>query len=165
MKKPYDITPLPHSLVFSALPEPDYRDALAAEIPAGTYATITDFARSFFLAQPSWLRAISMNLLSQSKMQEAVTRTNFKPGDAIGSWKIYAENADEIVFGEALGFMTYRFSLSLKRGAPSDTIVASTIAKTNSRFGKVYFSLVKLVHKYFVRLTLRYALSAIRPTV
>ena len=88
--------------------------------------------------------------------------TRFEPGEAIGAWIIYHRNADEIVFGESLGFMTYRFSLSLKHDTQSDTVVVSTVAKLNDRFGKLYFSIVKLMHKRFVKLTLTNALTAIQ---
>ncbi|OGQ21516.1 MAG: hypothetical protein A3I05_03680 [Deltaproteobacteria bacterium RIFCSPLOWO2_02_FULL_44_10] len=154
-----EIAPLPDTLVQSALSGADYRDAFAVDVPSGRYATITDFARAYFLAQPAWLRIISMNQLSRTKMEQNVKSAKFAPGEAIGSWKIYARNDHEIVFGESLGFMTYRFSLSLKQGSQTDTVMASTITKINSRFGKIYFFLVRLLHKRFVRLTLRYAIS------
>lgn len=155
-----EIPPLPDALVQSALPAIDYRDALTATIAAGRFSTIVDFARAYFLAQPAWLRTVSMGQPSRAKLERAVNAATFEPGEAIGSWKIYQRNADEIVFGESLGFMVYRFSLSLKHDTQSDTVIASTVAKLNDRFGKLYFSIVKLMHKRFVKLTLTNALAA-----
>ncbi len=157
-----EISPLSDALVQTALLNVDYRDAIAATISAGRVATVVDFARAYFLAQPAWLRTVSMNQPSRSKLERAVSAAKFEPGESIGSWKIYQRNADEIVFGESLGFMTYRFSLSLKHAAQSDTIIASTVAKLNDRFGEMYFSIVKLMHKRFVKLTLTNTLTAIQ---
>lgn len=160
-----EISPLSDTLVQAALPDVDYRDALVTRISSRRFATIVDFARAYFLAQPVWLRTISMNQFSRAKIEQAVSMAKFEPGEAIGSWKIYHRNADEIVFGESLGFMTYRFSLCLKHNtySDSDTIIASTVAKLNNLFGKMYFSIVRLMHKRFVRLTIINTLSATQP--
>jgi hypothetical protein len=154
-----EIQPVTDALIQSALPDADYHDAHEVKITSGRFTTIEEFARAYFLAQPAWLRTISMNQPSRAKLERTVNIAKFEPGESIGSWRIYMRNADEIVFGESLGFMTYRFSLRLKRGTDTDTIIASTVAKMNNPLGKMYFAIVRLVHKRFVRLSLANALS------
>ncbi|HEY1015943.1 MAG TPA: DUF2867 domain-containing protein [Herpetosiphonaceae bacterium] len=155
-----EIAPERDGLIQGALPRIDYRDAFAAPLPAGRFAGIDELARAYFLAQPAWLRAISMNLPGRQALERQLAATTFAVGESIGSWRIWERGADEIVFGESLGFMTYRFSLALRRDEGGESLIAATVASTPGALGKAYFRVVRLLHKRFVRLTLRYALAA-----
>jgi len=52
-----------------------------------------------------------------------------------------------------MGFMDYRFSMRLDKNM-TDNIEVSTVVKLNGFMGKYYFSLVKLMHKRFVKMSL-----------
>jgi hypothetical protein len=156
----HEVDPAPDALVAQALPRIDYRDTIQARLAHGRCADIDTFARRFFLAQPAWLRTVSMNTPSRARMAQTVATTRFAAGDQIGSWRIHDRNGDEIVFGESLGFMQYRFSLRLKRGPADDTVEASSVVQLNGRRGRVYFAVVRLLHKPFVRMMLRNTLRA-----
>jgi hypothetical protein len=155
-----EVEPAPDSLVAHALPRIDYRDAIRAYLTKGRFADIDAFVRRFFLSQPVWLRAISMNTPSRARLARAVAATRFEAGDRIGSWRVYDRNQEEIVFGESLGFMMYRLSLRLEQGPEEDAVEASTVVQLSGRLGRVYFAIVRLLHKPFVRTTLRNALRA-----
>ena len=156
----WEVEPAADALVRTALPEPDYRDALRVRVPAGLFSDIDDFAKSFFLAQPFWMRTISMNLPSRAKLENAIEQAGFGPGEKIGSWRIYERNENEIVFGETLGFMTYRFSLRFTETNGEGTVEASTVARLSNILARVYFSVVRLVHKPFIRMALISALKS-----
>jgi hypothetical protein len=150
----HDVDPASDSLVARAFPKVDYRDAVRAGLPKGRFMDINAFARQYFLAQPAWLRTISMNTPQRSKIVRAVEQTRFQVGDRIGSWQVHDRNEEEIVFGESLGFMQYRFSLRFRPGAEADAVEASTAVRLTGRLGLVYFAIVRLLHKRFVRQTL-----------
>ena len=150
--------PAADALVRTAFPEPDYQDAFRASIPSGRFSNIDHFVKVFFLAQPGWLRTISMGVPSRAKLEKVIQQKGFRPGEKIGGWRIYDRNQNEIIFGESMGFMEYRFSLRLSEAAGSVIIEASTVVSINSAVGRFYFSLVRLAHKPFVRKALTNAL-------
>lgn len=141
------------SLVYNAFDKIDYRDAFAISFEKETFNNIDEFALQYFKSQPNWLRLISMNTISKEKMNENLEQSNFKINTNIGSWKIYNRSENEIVFGESMGFMDYRFSMRLDKHT-TDDIEVSTVVTLNSFMGKYYFALVKLMHKKFVKLSL-----------
>ncbi len=146
--------PNSNSLVFNSFENTYYRDAFKLSFKKEKFTTIEEFAKTYFMAQPTWLRAISMNTFSKEKMQENITQSKFQIGTKIGSWEIFAKNENEIVFGESMGFMDYRFSMRLDKNT-YDNIEVSTVVKLNSFMGKYYFSIVKLMHTKFVTLSLK----------
>ena len=101
------------SLVYNAFDKVDYRDAFKISFEKDTFTSVDEFATRYFKSQPSWLRLISMNTLSKEKMEENLKKSNFQIDTNIGSWKIFNRNDNEIVFGESMGFMDYRFSMRL----------------------------------------------------
>lgn len=142
------------SLVHKSLSNIYYRDAFEMLFEKERFQSIEDFAKNYFMSQPSWLRLISMNCVSKQNMQNNILKSKFEIGTQIGSWKIFDKDEKEIVFGESMGFMDYRFSMKLQRGA-SDKIEVSTVVKINTFMGKYYFSVVKLMHTKFVVLSLK----------
>lgn len=79
--------------------------------------------------------------------------------------RAYRRDAREIVFGEPLGFMTYRFGLCYEPGEAVDRLEAVTVARLNSGLGRMYFALVCLVHKRARPQTLRPVHAAARTTI
>jgi len=149
-----EITPNQTSLVYNAFYKVNYRDAFRLSFETKTFNIIDEFALQYFLSQPNWLRLISMNTISKEKMEENLEQSNFQINTNIGSWKIFNRNENEIVFGESMGFMDYRFSMRLDKHI-TDNIEVSTVVTLNGFMGKYYFALVKLMHKKFVMLSLK----------
>ncbi len=143
------------SLAVQDLPQSDYNDTFAAQLPPGEVATVDDLARRFFEAQPGWLRAISMHVPRRTTLDATLAATTFAPGQRVGAWHVRARNEREIVFGESLGFLTYCFTLRLDHSNALDRVTAATRARFDSPFGRFYFSVVRGMHRIFVRMTLR----------
>lgn len=156
-----EIEPTRHTLVDQAYPDADYRDAFHVGCARHDFATVGDFATAYFMNQPRWLSLVSMNISSRDKLEQALGDHSFSQGSQVGSWKVHGRTDDEILFGDNMGFMEYRFSFT--RRADGD-IEASTAVKYRwRRLSHLYFTLVKPAHKRFVPISLRGALRANRP--
>jgi len=148
--------PLPNNLLVStALTHIDYSDCFIENIDIKQFKTIDIFVRKYFETQPRWLAMISMNIFSKRGMQKALENNLFTINANVGNWKIYLRNDQEIVFGDDMGFMEYRFSMRLDNNCLS----VATIVQYKGKMGKYYFSIVKLLHQKFVLLSLTYPLK------
>ncbi len=141
------------TLVAASFTEPDYRDGFDVILGEDGVDDVAEFARAYFLSQPRWLSLVSMNLVTRQRLVEEVGDGDFAMGDTIGSWKVFDRSDDEIVFGDHMGFMEYRFSF---RRVDRHLVQASTSVKyVWPRVGPVYFGLVKPMHVRFVLMSLR----------
>jgi len=148
------VEPSVDSLVYESFDKIDYRDAFEITFSSDTFADISQFATAYFISQPAWLRLISMKNTNKEMLIKGINESGFKVGGKVGSWVIQDKCVNEIVFGESMGFMDYRFSMRLDK-SESDCVQVSTVVKINSLMGKFYFMLVKLLHKKFVIKSLR----------
>ncbi len=142
-------------LINTALEQIDYSDCFVENIDIIQFETIDIFVKKYFETQPRWLAMISMNIFSKRGMQKALKNNFFTVNNSIGSWKIYLRNDKEIVFGDDMGFMEYRFSMRLD----NNRLRVSTIVQYKGKMGKYYFSIVKLLHQKFVLISLTYPLK------
>lgn len=141
--------PSPATLVGASYDDPEYRDAYL--IRTNGEVTVEDFATGFFLSQPTWLARVSMNLGGKQSRRSAIGESDYAIGSTVGSWKVRERAHDEIVFGEHMGFMEFRFSVYLR---PDGDIEASTVVKYLNRFAPIYFTVVKPFHRGFIRIAL-----------
>jgi len=145
-----------HDILASTLLDPiNYNDCFELK---GTFKNIDYFSREYFLAQPTWLRAISFGIIRKITLVKTLNNTTFEKNDSIGQWKVYGRNEKEIVFGQDMGFMEYCFSFYQK---DEETLNVSTIVQYKGKMGKFYFAIVSLLHKPFVKLSLENTLKAI----
>jgi len=142
-------------LVSTALEPMDYSDCFSTIIDTQRFTTIDTFVKRYFEAQPRWLAMISMNLFSKRSMQKALKDKHFTVGECIGNWKIYLRDDKEIVFGDDMGFMEYRFAMRID----NDLLRVATVVQYKGKVGKYYFAFVKLLHQKFVLLSLTYPLK------
>ncbi len=149
-----------NSLVYTSFNKIDYRDAFKIKYIKNTFQNIDEYAKVYFLSQPTWLRLISMNTISKQKIIESVNQSNFQIDSNIGSWKIFTRNDKEIVFGDSMGFLDYRFSMRLDK-TQTDDIEVSTVIKLNGFMGKYYFAGVRLMHTKFVIISLQNVFNSI----
>jgi hypothetical protein len=143
------------TLIAAAYPAPDYRDAFL--VNSGCNDRIEDFATNFFLRQPRWIAKVSMNLGGGTSRLEAIGAGGYPDCSSVGSWKVHGRSENEIMFGDHMGFMEYRFSV-LQR--TDGCIEAVTVVKYLKRFGHIYFAIVKPFHRAFIKIALRNAADA-----
>lgn len=137
------------TLIEACYEAPDYRDAYLVGGPG--IERVEDFATRFFLSQPKWLAKVSMNLGDKESRRSAIDGRDYPKGSAVGTWRVHERNDNEIVFGEHMGFMEYRFSFLLRSDG---RIEASTAVRYLKRFGRFYFAIVKPFHIGFVKVAL-----------
>jgi len=142
-------------LVSSILLPIDYSDCFETVISQDKFPNIDTFVQKYFETQPRWLMAISMNIFKKETMQKVLARGTFNIDESVGSWKVYARNKDEVVFGDDMGFMEYRFSMRLD----DKRLRVATVVQYKGKMGKYYFSLIKLLHQKFVLMSLSYPLN------
>ena len=142
-------------LVSTALEPIDYSDCFSTIIDIQRFTTIDTFVKRYFETQPRWLAMISMNLFSKSSMQKALKDNHFTVNEQISNWKIYLRDDKEIVFGDDMGFLVYRFAMRID----DDLLHVATVVQYKGKMGKYYFAFVKLLHQKFVLLSLKYPLS------
>ncbi|MCH9812594.1 MAG: DUF2867 domain-containing protein [Epsilonproteobacteria bacterium] len=140
-------------LVDEAFIHVDYQDSFIVDFETRYFDNIDTFVRAYFLAQPTWLRGLSMNCLSKKSIEKDIDVSTLANGTKIGSWKIFARDEKEVVFGESMGFMSYRFSIYF---VERQQMIVSTVVQFNGRLGRYYFAFVKLLHKAFVKKSLHY---------
>ena len=143
--------PREDTLVYGALPDIGYRDGFEVHYPSVTFANVDDYARRYFLAQPPWLSLLSMHLGSREKIARALDDGGLRLGTSVGGWTIHLRDESEIVFGQDMGFMEYRFGM--RWVDPASTFV-STVCQFKGRTGAAYFAVVKHFHRPFVRYSL-----------
>ena len=140
-------------LASSLLQPIDYSDCFELK---SDFTTIDDFAQNYFLAQPTWLRAISFGIFKRKTLNSLLAQTTFEKDDAIGQWKVYGRDEKEIVFGQNMGFMEYCFTFHQE---DAQTIKVATLVQYKGRMGKYYFAIASLLHKPFVHLSLKNTLK------
>ena len=144
-----------NNILASTLLKPiDYTDCFALK---SNFTTIDNFARDYFLAQPTWLRLVSFGIFRREKLITTLRNITFQTNENIGQWKVYGRDDKEIVFGQDMGFMEYCFSFHQE---DEETLKVSTIVQYKGKMGKYYFIIVSLLHKPFMKLSLKNVLEA-----
>ena len=67
-------------------------------------------------------------------MQRALKDNHFTVDEHIGNWKIYLRDDKEIVFGDDMGFMEYRFAMRID----NDLLRVATVVQYKGKVGKYY---------------------------
>ncbi len=154
-----ELEPDVSSLISTQFNPADYRDRFTISVDSDHYHSVDDVVTDWFTKQPMWLRALSTNSFSRAKVEQAISKKPFKVGDRIGSWEIVDRNGNEIVFGDDMGFMTYRFSFRLIDQGATQVEGATSVKFLWRRSGRFYFGLVRPFHRRFVKLALRITTS------
>jgi len=141
-------------MVTTVFSKVDYRDCF--EVKVEDVKNVDEFVKNYFLAQPSWLRAVSFQLFSKDTLLKQLNGNAFKKDDAVGEWKVYGRDEQEIAFGQDMGFMEYVFTFHL---ASPNLLKVATVVQYKGVFAKYYFSAVKFFHKPFVHFSLKNALE------
>ncbi len=140
----------PGSLVGAIFESPDYRDRFCIRVRPGQYGVVDEVVTDWFIKQPAWIRLLSTNTVSRSGIDATMRGGGYTVGDNVGSWKVVGRNDNEIVFGDSMGFMEYRFSLRLLER--EFLVEGSTAVRFLwHRTAKYYFALVRPFHRLFIR--------------
>ena len=132
----------------------DYRDHFQVTSESEHFDDINEFARTFFLNQPSWLTRVSAGI-GKKRVRSTVDGATFPTGSSVGSWQVYGRSENSITFGEDMGIMAYRV---IYTWIDDNTIDAQTEVMQQSRWlGRLYWALASRMHLRFLPMMLRNA--------
>jgi hypothetical protein len=131
----------------------DYSDCFELK---SEFTTIDNFAKNYFVAQPSWLRAVSFGIFRKKTLDKILAHISFQKDEVIGQWRVYGRDEKEIVFGQHMGFMEYCFTFHQE---DNQTIKVATVVQYKGKMGRYYFAIASLLHKLFVQLSLENSLK------
>lgn len=139
------------TLAYKEFQQIDYVDCF--NITDIRFNGVDEFAKEYFLSQPLWLHIVSQGMFSKKSIKKKIEESKFQKNTCIGTWKIFNRNKNEIVFGDDMGFMEYRFSMLYN--PKTNRIEVSTLVHYKSIMGKYYFALIKFMHKKFIIISLK----------
>ncbi len=154
MSRVTECQPDDNSIVGSIHPNADYLDRFQISCKPGQYTSVDEVASDWFVKQPAWIRLLSTNTVTKKGVTQAIENGGYSEGSSVGSWKVIDRDDQEIVFGDSMGFMEYRFSLRLQ---DNNQLVegATSVQYLWRRAGKFYFALVKPMHRLFIQYLLK----------
>ena len=149
--RPYLVPTPPSPLLADALPNYDWSDAYAVQIPASaSRRDPQEWADAVFHAPPFWIRVL---FVVREPLVRAVgiERADEHVFDTV------AGAADEVLLGTDQGHLGFRVSVLVEL----DRVVVTTLVKFHNRRGAAYFALVRRVHPLVVRSMLARAARAL----
>ncbi|HEY4069851.1 MAG TPA: DUF2867 domain-containing protein [Burkholderiaceae bacterium] len=159
-----DAVPLPAgSRATGFYPHPDLADAFAVRLPAEATHDPEALARFLFAGQAPWvarllwlrdrivaLFGIKTTRELQSRPEPAVRR--------IGFFRIYAQDASEILLGEDDSHLDFR--LTVRCEPRTQQLVVTTVVQCHNLVGRLYILVISPFHRLVVRSALRRAARA-----
>lgn len=134
-------------------------------IDQNTSITSTEIGKAFFASCPKWAERLflirdKMATLFGIKISGRVAEMkkrleifNFKSGEQLGLFKVYAKSKNEVVIGEDNKLLNIRISLFSDKQfneTPFRKLTITTTVEFNNWFGRLYFLPVGLFHKFIV---------------
>jgi hypothetical protein len=149
------------SMIFSECSEYDYTDSFYRLLKRKDVES-WELVAAFFMSAPKWvdnLMVLRNRLVSLIGLKGDSTIPNklhppYSIGQQIGTFQIQEISESEIVLGQNDKHLDFKTSLLIKHGV-NDELVISTIVRTNNTFGKLYFFLVKPIHRLIVPIMIR----------
>jgi uncharacterized protein DUF2867 len=125
---------------------------------------------AIFGHHPGWVKAllIARNRLAarfglevpdDADILHPVPRANYRVGEKIGPWPIFALWPDELVAGRDNKHLDFRVSILRERGPHGSHVTVSTICHPHGLAGKAYLLAIAPFHKLGVRQLLASAAS------
>ncbi|MCP4902786.1 MAG: DUF2867 domain-containing protein [bacterium] len=135
------------SFVMEALDEIDYVDAFEIRVPRTQSVDMGRIGRIF--------RAAMMPSNIDQSFSAFVYEAEFNQGDVVGTWSIYHRSRNEIITGFERSFIDFRVSLFVTETDGDSFITATTVARYNNAWGRLYFIPVRYGHMIVLGETMR----------
>ncbi len=141
----------------------DYKDNYSTtEIPPDRFQEITPnmLGRLFFSYEP-WFLSVLMKIRhylalitgldtfsDMEKERKKIETTQFEIGENIGLFDVMDKTNDELVLGKDDWHLNFR--VHLQKQVEDRSVHLITVVKYNTRFGKVYFFIIRPFHMFLV---------------
>lgn len=153
-------------LIDSAYFQDSYRGPLSRP-----RANVTDIFLAIFAHHPIWMKLIlivrhrivalfGLEVPAMSDVVHPTLRSDYRVGDTIGVWPIFALTNSELVAGRDNKHLDFRLSVLKELNGDEASVVVSTICIVHNWFGKAYLMLIVPFHKLGVQLLLSRAVAA-----
>lgn len=145
-------------------PAPNLADAYAVHLPAGATHDPEALARFLFAGQAPWvarllwLRDRIVALFGLKTTRELQTTPEPATVRRVSFFRIYAQDADEILLGEDDSHLDFRVSVRCEPGAQQ--LVVSTVVQCHNLLGRLYILVIAPWHRLIVRSALTRAARA-----
>lgn len=155
----------------------DYADSFQSIIPdKENKLQPAGICKAFFLSTPKWIKKLLglrnkivgiFGLKTSGNVDRKQMLNNFKceQGDRVGLFKVFAKTDNEVILGEDDKHLDFRISLFLdkfKENENEKQLTISTIVVFKNLFGRLYFLLIKPLHKFITRAMLKSIIQLIR---
>lgn len=136
----------------------------------------SDIGKAFFFSTPRWIKRLfglrnkmvglfGLKTSSNFDKKQLLNTLQYKKGDRVGLFKVFSKTDNEIILGQDDKHLNFRVSFFLERRKENENEKQLTITTTvvfKNLFGKLYFLLIKPLHKVIVPAMLR---SIIQTTI
>lgn len=155
-------------LIDSAYFQDSYRSPLSRP-----RASVADIFLAIFAHHPMWMKLIliarhrivalfGLEVPAMSEVVRPALRSDYRVGDKIGVWPIFALTNSELVAGRDNKHLDFRLSVLTETNGDEASVVVSTVCIVHNWFGKAYLFLIVPFHKLGVQLLLSRAVAARR---
>ena len=145
-----------------------FRDSWCAPL-SRSEAAVTDIFFAVFGHKPLWMKRIlvarngiaslfGLEIPTIAEIMHPEIRSNYRVGDKIGPWPIFALTDQELVAGRDNKHLDFRISV-LKTGKSA---VFSTVCNVHNPFGKIYLLCIVPFHTWGIRKLISSAVVARR---
>ncbi|MFE4203620.1 DUF2867 domain-containing protein [Aneurinibacillus aneurinilyticus] len=134
-----------------------YSDSYKAILPGESACDVGSITRLFLTSVPTWVthlmkirdRLVSLIGLKTSNRSK-IQNITLKQGSSIGIFRVINRVSNEILLGEDDRHLNFRVSILLDEVDGLKYITVSTVVYFNNWLGRLYFVVVRRVHKAIV---------------
>lgn len=166
----------PNSLAEKSFNRTDYADAYTCGFTSNRQFAVEDLVLAFFKSSTNFgavlmklrnslMKPFGIKVTTEKNGREQRENFTVTPGKAIGLFKVFAVNNNEVLMGEDDKHVNFRISFLLleeDKSAYTYTFTLSTVVLINNRFGRLYFFPVKFFHKLIVAAMMRNMIKNIK---
>ncbi|MBN8943206.1 MAG: DUF2867 domain-containing protein [Rhizobiales bacterium] len=124
--------------------------------------SVTDIFLAVFAHHPIWMKVILMarnrvaslfglDAPAASEILNPAVGRDYRVGDTIGVWPIFALSETELVAGRDNKHLDFRLSVLKSNDDTTASVTVSTICVVHNRAGKIYLFFIVPFHKWGVR--------------
>jgi hypothetical protein len=149
------------SLLYNESGKYDYTDAYVQPLKRQDVAS-WELVAAFFMSAPKWVdhlmvlrnKLVSLIGLKGGGIDPTLLSPPYSKGQQIGVFKIQEITQNEVVLGERDRHLDFKTSLLVSCNG-DDELVVCTVVRINNLFGKLYFLVVKPIHRIIVPIMIK----------
>ncbi|MCV2351216.1 DUF2867 domain-containing protein [Paucibacter sp. Y2R2-4] len=125
--------------------------ASVVEIFFAVFAHLPLWMKSALLVRNCLASACGLEVPRSAEILSPEVKANYRVGDKIGPWPIFALSPSELVAGRNNKHLDFRLSVLKEAQGETINLVISTVCTTHNTLGKLYLLLIIPFHKWGVQ--------------